>query len=116
MPHPTNRPTQPLPWVDVEATCRAVANARVYFERIDLHPLAVALSFVQTVADKRVGFGAWGLGLGVWVWRDVTHVYICVCVFGGLFVRRQRVRRAGPPTTPTAKHAIVRITIKSTLF
>lgn len=44
--------------MDVEATCRAVANARVYFERIDLHPLAVALSFVQTVADKRVGFGA----------------------------------------------------------
>ena len=43
--------------MDVEATCRAVANARVYFERIDLHPFAVALSFVQTVADKRVGFG-----------------------------------------------------------
>ncbi len=49
--------------MDVEATCRAVANARVYFERIDLHPLAVALSFVQTVADKRVGFGACVLGV-----------------------------------------------------
>jgi hypothetical protein len=48
--------------VDVEATCRAVTNARVYFERIDLHPLAVALSFVQTVADKRVGFGAFPFG------------------------------------------------------
>lgn len=54
----TNHETQPLPWVDVAETCRAVTNARVYFERIDLHPFAVALSFVQTVADKRVGFGA----------------------------------------------------------
>lgn len=49
--------TQPLPWVDVVATCSNIANTRVYFERIDLHPLSVALSFVQTVADKRVGFG-----------------------------------------------------------
>jgi len=35
-----------------------VTNTRVYYERIDLHPLSVALSFAQTVADqKRVGFG-----------------------------------------------------------
>jgi len=49
---------EPLPWVDVSQTCQSVTNTRVYYERIDLHPLSVALSFAQTVADqKRVGFG-----------------------------------------------------------
>jgi len=49
---------EPLAWVDTSHTWRSVTNARVYSERIDLHPLSVALSFVQTVADdKRIGFG-----------------------------------------------------------
>lgn len=40
---------QPSPWVDVPATQAVVEYPRAYFERVELHPLSICLSFVQTV-------------------------------------------------------------------
>lgn len=45
-----------MPWVDVSALCETVQSSRLYLRQIELHPLSIALSFVQTVTDgKRVG-------------------------------------------------------------
>ena len=59
---PTRPPTHPQ--VDVVSTCKGVTNTRVYFERIDLHPLSLSLSFAQTVADEKKDGKGGGLGIG----------------------------------------------------
>jgi hypothetical protein len=49
---------QPFPWVDVVATEKTVSAPRMHFETVDLNPIYLLLSYLQTVADqKRVSIG-----------------------------------------------------------